>query len=113
MMLGKEDGIVVVGEADNGMDALEMAERLHPHVVLMDVSMPHMDGIETTQQLKARQNDIKVVGLSMHEDKSVAEAMRGAGASDYLCKGCSADILVQTIRSVAGRAEAEQPAVEQ
>ena len=97
MMLGKEQGIIVVGEADNGRSALEMAERLAPDVVLMDVSMPEMDGIETTSQLTAQHEGIRVIGLSMYEDESIAASMREAGAVDYLCKGCSPEALVETI----------------
>lgn len=101
MMLGKEEDLVIVGEADDGPAALEAAHRLHPHVVLMDVGLPGMDGIETTRQLTAAIEGIKVVGLSMYEDESIATAMRAAGAVDYLCKGCSPDLLIDTIRRAA------------
>lgn len=99
-MLSREPGLTVIGEANNGQTALDMAQNLRPDAVLMDVSMPGMDGIETTSRLTAAHPDVKVIGLSMHEDDSVANAMHNAGAATYLCKGCCTDALVQAIRNV-------------
>ena len=103
MMLGKEDDLLVVGEADSGHTALSLVPQVAPHIVLMDVSMPDMDGIEATAELTAQHPDVKVIGLSMYEDESVAASMRGAGAVDYLCKGCSAERLTDAINKALGR----------
>lgn len=101
MLLSDAEQIEVVGEAGDGQTALRMSGTLHPDVVLMDVSMPEMDGVQTTRRLTAQQPEVKVIGLSMHDDESVAAAMTGAGAVAYLCKGCSARELIETIRQVA------------
>lgn len=101
MMLGKERGLAIVGEAADGPTAIDLARRLRPHVVLMDVGLPGMDGIETTRRITQTCRGVKVVGLSMHEDESTASAMRAAGAVEYLCKGCSPELLIGTIRRAA------------
>jgi len=97
--------IEVVGEAGDGREAVEMVLQLHPDVVLMDLMMPRMDGINATKQVKAEVKDVKVIALtSFTEDDKVFPAIQ-AGASSYLLKDVSPDDLAEAIRA-AQRGEA-------
>ena len=99
-LLEAQDDMHVVGEADNGRMALEMAAEHEPDVVVMDVAMPQLNGIEATRRLMNDQPDTKVVALSMHSDRRyVAEALK-AGATAYLLKDGAFDELVTAIRAV-------------
>jgi CheY-like chemotaxis protein len=90
--------ISIVGEAGDGQEAVEMALRLKPDVVLMDVTMPRMDGIEATRRISATLKEVRVIGLSMHEGEEMATAMRDAGAVAYMTKGGNPDALIAAIR---------------
>jgi NarL family two-component system response regulator LiaR len=91
--------IIVVGEADDGQVAVEMAQQLQPDVVLMDLVMPRLDGISATRQVKALESDVKVIALtSFTEDDKVFPAIQ-AGASSYLLKDVSPEELVEAIRA--------------
>jgi PAS domain S-box-containing protein len=89
--------IEVVGEAANGQEALELALHLRPDVVVMDISMPVMDGIESTRRIKAELPDVRVIGLSMHLDEQSARSIREAGAETYMVKTVSPKELLQAI----------------
>jgi DNA-binding NarL/FixJ family response regulator len=96
-----DEGFDVVGEADNGEDAARLAIELVPDVVLMDVSMPDVDGVEATRMIRAAGIPTRVVMLTMHADASVlADALR-AGASGYLVKDCSTDEVAAAVRMAA------------
>ncbi len=96
-----EEGFDVVGEADNGEQAVRMAAELVPDIILMDVSMPEMDGVEATRIIRATGTTTRVIMLTMHADKEVlAEAIR-AGASGYLVKDCSTDEVAEAVRMAA------------
>jgi two-component system response regulator DegU len=96
-----DEGFDVVGEASDGAQAVEMASSLLPDVVLMDVTMPDVDGVEATRRLQRVHPEIPVVMLTMHADESViANAMR-AGAVGYLVKDCSTDEIAETLRQAA------------
>jgi two-component system nitrate/nitrite response regulator NarL len=97
-VLGEEPDIEVVGEASNGQMAIELARQLMPDVILMDVSMPVMSGIEATRVIHAENPEVKVIGLSMFEAAEYADAMRHVGAVNYLCKRDSLDIMLKAIR---------------
>lgn len=94
-----ETDMTVVGEAEDGRRAVELASALQPDVVLMDINMPVMNGIEATRHIKAGFPHIHVVGVSMHNDEAVMQSMRDAGASDYVTKDAVPNILCQTIRA--------------
>jgi two-component system, NarL family, response regulator DegU len=93
-----EEGFEILGEAENGEQAVAMAAELSPDIVLMDVSMPEMDGVEATQIIRQETPNVQVIMLTMHADKEVlAEAIR-AGASGYLVKDCSTEEVAEAIR---------------
>jgi PAS domain S-box-containing protein len=103
-MLLEQPRLDLVGEADDGQEAVEMALQLRPDVVLMDVSMPRMDGIEATRRIKEAAPEICIIGLSMHNEDDMASTMRNAGASDYLMKTVAAEELVDAILHQCPRA---------
>jgi PAS domain S-box-containing protein len=89
--------IHVVGEASNGREAVELAHQLKPDLIVMDISMPEMDGIEATRRIKAQLPNVRVIGLSMHEDEQLAQAMRQAGAEAFVSKTASSAELLKAI----------------
>ena len=99
-LLQEQKGLTVVGQAVNGNEAVHLAIKLKPHVVLMDVTMPGLDGIEATTQIKGIYPEIRIIGLSMHNDPDTQKKMMNAGASAYLTKTDAPDTLVETIRRV-------------
>jgi DNA-binding NarL/FixJ family response regulator len=104
-----ELGFTIVAEARNGLDAVDLAASVRPDVILMDVTMPELDGVEATRQIKERQPDVRIVILTMHADHDVlADAIR-AGANGYLVKDCSTDEIAQAIEAVAGGETALSP----
>ncbi len=104
-----ERGFEVVGEARDGAEAVDLALALRPDVILMDVSMPELDGVEATRQIKERLPETRIVMLTMHADQDVlAEAIR-AGANGYLVKDCSTDEIASAIETVAGGETALSP----
>lgn len=96
-------GIAIVGEADNGEEAVECVKRLHPDVVVMDVSMPVMDGVEATRVIAKRWPEVRVIGLSMYDDAAVAQRMRDAGATDYVTKSAPPGRLIAAILACASK----------
>jgi PAS domain S-box-containing protein len=101
-LLRLEPDLAVVGEAADGPSAIEQATRLRPDVIVMDVNLGEMSGVEATRAIRAVLPDVRVVGLSMHVDPDVAEAMRAAGAAAYVTKGGPAQDLFDAIRGCAG-----------
>ncbi|MBI4201116.1 MAG: response regulator transcription factor [Chloroflexi bacterium] len=99
-MLGSDAGLQVVGEASEGAEAVEMAARLEPDVVLVDIRMPGMSGMEVTRHIKAARPTTAVIVLTMYDSEMyVVEALR-AGAAGYLVKDSSRELLCHTIRAV-------------
>ena len=90
--LGQEPDIAIVGEAADGKAAVEKTRNLHPDVVLMDLGMPKMGGIEATQIIHSEMPNTRVIGLSMFVEKERANAMFEAGAVAYLSKSCSVEL---------------------
>lgn len=104
-LLEKEDGFEVVGEADNGETAVHLARELTPQVIIMDLSMPVLSGIEATRRLKASQGEVKILALSMHSDRAFVMEALDAGANGYLLKECAGDELIEAVHRIfAGEA---------
>jgi DNA-binding NarL/FixJ family response regulator len=101
MILGAQPDMEIVGEAGNGREAVELAERLKPEVVVMDVSMPELNGIEATRRLAASTPHARVLALSMHKDSVYVREILRAGARGYLLKDSVAGDLVSAVRAVA------------
>jgi DNA-binding NarL/FixJ family response regulator len=97
----EREGMTIVGEAASGRDVLKIVEDLRPEVLVMDVSMPDLNGIDATRQVCAAAPWVTVVGLSMNADRRFVLGMFEAGASAYVLKTSAADDLVQAIREVA------------
>ena len=93
--------IEVVGEAENGRDAVEQAERSNPDIIVMDHAMPILNGLEATRQIKRRQPETKILILTMHTNEEYVFQFLKAGASGYLVKQSAPDELVAAIRAVA------------
>ncbi|MFO0761289.1 MAG: response regulator transcription factor [Byssovorax sp.] len=110
-VLAREPGYDVVGEAADGVEALLNADQLHPDVVVMDISMPGMSGVEATRKLLAAQPGAKVVALSVHADRRYVQAMLKAGAAGYLVKNDAAGELLQALRAVAAGKNYVSPGV--
>ncbi len=100
-LLEKEPWVTVVGEAQEGRTTLRLARELVPDVILMDVAMPDLNGIEATRQIVAELPEVKVIALSMHSDKRFVLNMFKAGAKGYLLKDCAFKNLIKAIRVVA------------
>ncbi len=100
-VLRSEPDIDVVGEAANGVQAINLARLLHPDVLVMDVSMPVLNGVEATVEVHRDMPDIKIIGLSMHEEGELSSAIRHAGAVAYVTKGGPPEALITAIRKVA------------
>ena len=97
-LLAGEPDLEVVGEAENGQQAIELTRQRSPDVILMDISMPVMNGIDATRAIHAESPAIRVIGLSMFEDPEHPEAIRQAGAVAYLSKSDTAEALLTAIR---------------
>ncbi len=100
-LLDREADLTVVAEASDGREAVRLAAEHEPMVVVMDVGMPALNGIEATAQIRANTPATRVLALSIHADKRFVERMLKAGASGYLLKNCAARELVRAIREVA------------
>jgi DNA-binding NarL/FixJ family response regulator len=100
-LLADDPRFEIVGEAANGSEGVALARTTKPDVVLMDVTMPMMDGIEATRLIKAESPNVKVVALSVRVDKPTLDSMLMAGASGFLSKDCQKDELTHAISSVA------------
>jgi DNA-binding NarL/FixJ family response regulator len=111
MILGAQADMEIVGEAGNGREAVELAGQLNPDIVVMDVAMPELNGIEATRRLIADNPHTRVIALSMHKDSVYVREILRAGARGYLLKDSGADDLVKAIRAVAAGESYLSPAV--
>lgn len=96
--ISDERDMEVVGEASDGPTAVTEAARLRPDVVLMDINLPGLSGVEATRQIVATAPRTWVIGLSMHQEADMSPTMRNAGARDYLPKGVDTEALLRAIR---------------
>ena len=100
-MLEDEPTIQVVGEASDGMEAVESAERLEPDVIVMDCALPQINGIEASRRILAKKPEIKILMLSMHSEDTLIRQALGAGAKGYVLKNAMDLDLVSAIKKVA------------
>ena len=98
-LLSAVPDIQVVGEAADGLEAVNMAQAIAPDVVLMDLSLPKVNGIDATRMIHSSRPDIRIIGLSMFEEPHQAQAMIDAGAVAYLTKSGPAESLIAAIRN--------------
>ena len=103
--LEEDPDLSLVGEVTDGEQAVRLAEKLQPDVVLMDISMPRMNGLEATRQIKSRQPDTKVVIVTMHDEEAYRNAAADSGAEAFLSKKRVVVNLLATIRRVTGEAQ--------
>ncbi|KAF0216925.1 MAG: LuxR family two component transcriptional [Geobacteraceae bacterium] len=101
-LLEKEPDMDIIAEAGTGRMAIQLAKELLPHVVVMDMSLPEMNGIEATRHIVAEMPEVRVLALSMHSNRHFVVEALNAGAQGYLSKECAFEELAVTIRNVAG-----------
>jgi DNA-binding NarL/FixJ family response regulator len=99
-LLAQQADMEVVAEADNGRTAVALARELEPDVIIMDIGMPEMNGIEAARQIRRHQPAARVIALSMHSDRRFVAGMLGAEASGYLLKDCAFEELAHAIHTV-------------
>jgi len=99
-LLSQEPDLTVIGDAADGEQALELARKLKPDILILDVSMPKLNGIQVAARVSREFPRTSIVGLSMHADRDMARAMRAAGATAYLTKGGSSESLLELLRSL-------------
>jgi DNA-binding NarL/FixJ family response regulator len=99
-LIERQADMVVIGEAENGYVAVRMATELHPDIVVMDIGMPELNGIDASHQILAGHPEIKIIGLSMHADQRYIMEMLKVGAAGYLLKDCAFEELALAIRAV-------------
>ena len=111
LLVGEQADMEVIGEADNGLEAISLAQQLRPDVVVMDVSMPKLNGLKATERLKELCPEIKILILTRHTDDGYLQQLLEAGASGYVLKQSAPDELVRAIHAVAGGQIYLDPAV--
>lgn len=99
-LLSVEWDIEIIGEAENGREALILVIEKKPDLIIMDIGMPELNGVEAAKRIKKESPETKIIALSMHSDKQFVTGMLQAGASGYLLKDCAVDELVDAIRTV-------------
>lgn len=111
VLIGAQADMEVVGEAGDGRTAIRLAEELRPDIVVMDISMPDMNGLQATEKLKHLRPEIKILTLTRHTDVGFLQKLLGAGASGYILKQSASTELLRAIRTVASGGNYLDPAV--
>jgi DNA-binding NarL/FixJ family response regulator len=111
LLLDAQPDLEVVGEAGDGRTALKLARELEPDVILMDVSMPEMNGLRATEKLSAELPRVRVVALTRHTDRAYMQQLLQAGASGYVLKQSDPSVLLQAVRAVAAGGVYLDPAI--
>ncbi len=101
-LINSQTDMTVVGEAADGLQAIEGARRLRPNVLVMDLSMPNLDGAEATRQVRQQFPEVRVLALTVHAERSYLRQLLAAGAAGYVLKRAAGDELVRAVRAVAG-----------
>jgi DNA-binding NarL/FixJ family response regulator len=99
-LLELESDITVIGECEDGATAVEMATNLKPDVIVMDIALPKLNGIEASRQIMSRNQAAKILVLSAHGDDGYIEKVSAIGVSGYLVKQCSPELLIEAIREI-------------
>jgi DNA-binding NarL/FixJ family response regulator len=100
-LLEKVGDIKILGEASNGQEAVEMTEALNPDVLIMDIMMPRLNGIQAAEQLRMRKNRVNILLLSMYADEGLVYQALQSGVNGYVLKTSASDELVQAVREIA------------
>ena len=100
-ILENESEIEIIGEADNGRDAVKLIIEKKPDIAIMDIGMPEMNGVEATRQIAKEMPNVKIIALSMHYDMQFVSGMLKAGAKGYLLKDCAGAELISAIKTVS------------
>jgi len=106
--LEKDPDLSIVGQATDGEQAIRLARELQPDVVLMDISMPRLNGLEATRRIKAEQPNTKVVIVTIHDEEPYRKAAAESNADSFLCKKTLCTTLLPTIRQVMAEGQARQ-----
>jgi len=99
-LLSDSKDIEIIAEAENGMDAIEKAKELNPDIIVMDIGMPILNGVDATKLLCKEMPSVKIISLSMHSEKQYIKGMLEAGAAGYLFKNCTYNELIEAIHTV-------------
>jgi two-component system response regulator NreC len=110
-LIAKQPDMEIIGEATDGREALELLEKLMPDLILMDVTMPNLNGIEATRKIKSKNPEIEIIALSLHSDRRYVLGMIDAGASGYLLKECAFEELVRAINTVMAKKKYLSPGI--
>lgn len=103
-LLQLKGDLKIVGEAENGLEAVKLAEQLKPDVILMDLAMPELDGFEATRRIKANHPQIGIIVFSIHGDGDTREKARAVGADAFINKEAETQLLIEAIQKVSAQA---------
>jgi DNA-binding NarL/FixJ family response regulator len=108
-LLQLKGDLKIVGEAENGLEAVKLAEQLKPDVILMDLAMPELDGFEATRRIKANHPQIGIIVFSIHGDGDTREKARAVGADAFINKEAETQLLIEAIQKVSAQAASRWP----